>query len=275
MKPHTLLLAASILAGFPFLAHAKIERVVEKSFTVAPGGLLKVETQGGDIQVTPGLGNDVKVVAKEHFRADSEKEADEIAQHLSLQIEQAGSDISAVAKYDGQKKGWFSGGRGALVEVEFVVTVPTQYRARLRTSGGNIHVGDLTGDVDLRTSGGNIILGKIDGAVDVETSGGNIAIEEAVRNVKAHTSGGDVQVKKVVGEARLSTSGGNIRVDAASGSVHADTSGGDVTARFVDTIPSDCSLETSGGNVKVQVTVPLQPLSSMRAPPAERFAFPV
>lgn len=253
MKPPSLLLAASLLAGFPFLAHAKIERVVEKSFTVAPGGLLKIETQGGDIRVRPGSGDQVKVIAKEHFRADSEQEADEIAQQLSLQIEQSGSDVSALAKYEGKRKSSFWGMNWPPVQVEFIVTVPSKYRARLRTSGGNIEVGDLMGEVDLRTSGGNIILSKIDGPVDVETSGGNITIDEAVRSVKAHTSGGDVHVKKVAGEAHLSTSGGNIHVDAASGSVHADTSGGDVLARFVDTIPSDCSLETSGGNVKVQV----------------------
>jgi hypothetical protein len=51
MKTHSWALAAALCAGLTLTAHAKIERVVEKSFTVQPGGVLTVETQGGNIRV--------------------------------------------------------------------------------------------------------------------------------------------------------------------------------------------------------------------------------
>lgn len=252
MKPLMLLLAAGLFA-LPFSASAKIERVIEKSFTVTPGGLLKVETQGGDIRVTSGPGDEVKVVAKQHFRADTEGEADEVAKELSIQIEQTGSDVSAVAKYEGKRVDKLWRAPWPPVQVEFVVTVPSNYRANLRTSGGDIRVGDLKGDVDLRTSGGDIVLTKIDGNVEARTSGGDITIEEALRSATANTSGGDIRVRRVVGPATLSTSGGDIRVDGASDVVHAKTSGGDVSAHFMDTISADCTLRTSGGDVTVSI----------------------
>jgi len=252
MKPQFLLLAVGLLAGLPFSASAKIERVVEKSFTVTPGGLLTVETQGGNIHVASGSSEEVKVTAKEHFRANSEAEADEIAKHINLRIEQSGADVSAGAKFENDSLSSFWR-RGSRVEVEFVVTVPAKYRAHLRTSGGNIGIGDLGGDVDLRTSGGDIRLGKIDGEVVAETSGGTITIDQASRRVKAHTSGGDVRAGRLGGEAQLSTSGGNIQVEAAAGRVQAETSGGNVSATFVDALSADCVLKTSGGNVNVKV----------------------
>lgn len=252
MKTTTFLFTASLLAALPLSAHAKIERVIEKSFNVSPGGHLTVSTRGGNVRVDPGTGDVVKVVAKERFRADSEKEADEIANKLTLQIEQSGADVSALAKYEGERGFSWSGSR-SLVEVDFVVTVPAHYHVDLHTSGGNIAVGDLMGEAKARTSGGNVDLGKIEGPVNASTSGGNISVNEVRREAKLHTSGGDIRVTKVLGETEAETSGGNIKILETSGKVRARTSGGDVSAAFATTIPGDCSLETSGGSVKVTV----------------------
>lgn len=255
MKPPSLFLFAGLLALLPLAAQAKIERVVEKTFAVAPGGRLHVETQGGNIHVTLGAGNDVKVTAREHFRAQTEAQADEIAERLSVTIEQSGADVTAKSKYangDGMRS-WFSSG-SQRVSVDFEVTVPSKYNAQLRTSGGNVSIANLGGDADVSTSGGNIDLGKIEGRVDARTSGGNITISDVLRSVKATTSGGDVHVGHVTGQADLSTSGGNIHVEGSAGVIHAETSGGDVSARFVEnSLPGESVLKTSGGNVNVRV----------------------
>ena len=44
MKTRMFLLVAGLVALAPFSAFAKIERVVEKTFTVQPGGTFKAET---------------------------------------------------------------------------------------------------------------------------------------------------------------------------------------------------------------------------------------
>ena len=108
----------------PIILHATINRTVEKTFTVQPGGTLRVETAGGNITVEPGAGNMVKVVAKERIRADSEKEADEVLKNLTLTIEQQGNDVSAKARYNHGASSWFGSQR---VQVDFVVTVPGRY----------------------------------------------------------------------------------------------------------------------------------------------------
>lgn len=254
MKPHILLFGGALLALLPFSAQAKIERVVEKTFAVSPGGLLTVKAQGGNIRVEPGTGNQVHVVAKERFRADTDDAADEIAKQIQLTMEQSGADVTATAKIEGKNRlsSWFGFGSSG-VQIDFVVTVPTKYRADLHTSGGNIDVGDLVGDVDASTSGGNVSVGKIDAPVSVQTSGGNIKVGEAMRSLKATTSGGEIRIDRVTGDADVSTSGGNIHIGSASGVVHAETSGGDVSAHFVQKVAGDCVLKTSGGNVMVWI----------------------
>lgn len=243
-----LLLGLALVA--PLALSAKINRTVEKSFTVQPGGNLNVRTSGGNITVLTGDGHEVKVTAQERIAADSEEKADELLKHLDLTIEQQGNDVSATAKY-GKQSGWRWGSQP--VSVSFTVVVPKQYSVDLNASGGNIKVESINGRARLRTSGGNLELDRVDGEVNGSTSGGNIRLQEGTATVKLTTSGGDIQVDRAGGEADLSTSGGDISINAVRNRVRASTSGGDVTAGIEGALSGDCTLSTSGGNVTVTV----------------------
>ena len=251
MKSHTLLLAAGLLAFAPVSAHAKIERTVEKTFAVQPGGELKVETQGGDIRVQTSPDPAVKVVAKQQIRASSDAEADELLKKLTLTIEQQADGVSASARYE--KTSGFHFGSWPPVQVDFIVTVPVNYHVTLKTSGGDVTVGDLMGRVHARTSGGDVTLGKIAGDIDAGTSGGNVRLTEGSATVKLGTSGGDIRVGRAVGPTDLDTSGGDIDIKSVENTLHASTSGGDVSAGIGGALKGDCRLGTSGGRVRVTV----------------------
>jgi hypothetical protein len=252
MKTRTLFFAAGLVAFVPLSAFAKIERVVEKTFTVQPGGTLKVETSGGGIVVESGAGDSVKVVAKEVIRADSDAEADTLLKDLTLTIEQQGNDVTAKAKYASSPLD-FHLGSWPPVQVSFVITVPGHYHADLHTSGGGIKVGDLTGNVFARTSGGGIKIGQIDGTVDAHTSGGDIRLDSCTGDTKLDTSGGGISAQRIVGKADLHTSGGGISVKLVENALQAHTSGGGVEAAIAGTLKEECSLSTSGGSIRVAV----------------------
>lgn len=250
MKTLIRFLVIGLLGVSAALARDPLERVVQKSFAVQPGGMLKVETQGGDITVRPGEGNEVVVVARQKIRARNDAEADELLKKLQLDISQSGNDVTAVAKYEKRVPGvnfrfW------PPVQVSFEITVPTRFDTQLGTSGGDVVIGDLTGAMQAGTSGGDIKIGRIDGTVKASTSGGDIELLESTGAAKLDTSGGDIEVGRVVGATKITTSGGDIDVDAVEGSLSAHTSGGDVTARLSGALADDCSLGTSGGDVKV------------------------
>lgn len=255
MKTSSLFLAVGLFAVLPLLAQAKITRVVEKSFTVQPGGTFRAGTAGGDIIVKPGTGDQVHVIARQVIRTDSEAKADEILAKLELTIEQQGNDVVAKAKYDGSGKGIVISGFWPPVTVNFEVTVPARYNVELRTSGGDIGVGDLQGKIDARTSGGDIELGRITGEVDAHTSGGDIELGGATGAVKLHTSGGDIDVGPVAGAADVSTSGGDVKA-TYDGGPQADagfrTSGGDVEIIVAATAAFRIDAATSGGDVKTR-----------------------
>ncbi len=251
MKNPLLLLTLGALLALPVSLSAKIVRTEDRTFTVQPDGLLKVATQGGDIIVKTADIGEVRITARKTIRASTEKEADELLEPLTLTFEQGDGGVTAEAKYE--KKGtwgWFK--NWPPVQVDFLVTVPSRYHADLRTSGGDVEVGSLTGNVKIHTSGGDIRLERIDGGVDAGTSGGDVTLREGTARAKVHTSGGDIRIDRAGGPVEANTSGGDIVINSAEKIVRAHTSGGDIRAVLTAPLDADCSLGTSGGDVTVR-----------------------
>ena len=247
-----LLFSAIFVTVSTVSAQADVDRVVEKTFTVHPGGNLQVSTQSGRIDVQTSNDGKVKVTAREHIHADSDSEADALLAKLTLTIEQQDSGVSAVAKYEDQPWG-FHWDSWPPVQVDFLVVVPARYNVDLKTSGGGIEVADLDGTVLARTSGGSVALGHISGDVDARTSGGGMRLAAGGAKVRLTTSGGSIRVGQAAGPADLRTSGGSIEIDAAENTLLAHTSGGSVRATFVGSLKGDCSLSTSAGQIRVSV----------------------
>lgn len=244
---------AALLAAPVFGAStARFERVLEKTFSVAGVGTLEIETQGGEIRVSPSTDSTVKVTAKQRIRASNEAEADEFLKKLELTMEQTGNDVLLRSKYEKRASSFFKGSWPP-VQVDFIVTVPASFATKLSTSGGTINLGDLNGEIFARTSGGSIKIGQAGNKVDAHTSGGSITLSRAGGPVVLKTSGGSIKVGEVAGSAELATSGGGIEVDSVSGALRANTSGGSIRAIIAGGLKEDCVLSTSGGGVRVAV----------------------
>jgi hypothetical protein len=187
------------------------------------------------------------VQATEKIKAHSVEEAVDLLRNLTLTIAADDDEVTAKAEYE--KFGWGS----RPVQVDFLVTIPQHFDVTVKTSGGDVKIGDLTGKAHARTSGGNVSLGKIEGDVDAHSSGGNITLDEGAGAVRLGTSGGNIHVGRAVGRTDLDTSGGDIRIGSVENAVRAETSGGNVSGAILGALKGDCVLRTSGGQVRVAV----------------------
>jgi hypothetical protein len=251
MKNFLTLVALGAALALPAALQAKITRVVEKTFAVQPNGSFKATTQGGDITIQTHDLNEVRIVAKQQFRTDSEAEADDVIKKLTLTLAQDGNAVTAEASYE--KSSSFFRGSWPPVQVSFVVTVPKYFNVNLTTSGGDITVGSLNGNAKARTSGGDLKFARIDGEVDGHTSGGDISLKEGTARANLRTSGGDIDIDRAGGITQVSTSGGDIKLNSVAQLTSATTSGGNITAVLTEPLKNDAELRTSGGNVKVTV----------------------
>lgn len=201
----------------------------EQSFTVGKGSSLDVSVTGCEILIKTADKNEIFVVVEGIDDEDMEY----------VKMKQSGDEVSVSyrPKWSGHSDG------------RFIITVPTQTKLDLRTSGGDIELqGNLTGDAVGSTSGGNITIEKIKGMVRMSTSGGDVRTGDIDGKADLRTSGGNITLASVNGEATVSTSGGDIRIEKVAKKLDARTSGGDIE---VGDIGGDASVSTAGGDVRV------------------------
>ncbi|MCZ6507495.1 MAG: DUF4097 family beta strand repeat-containing protein [Acidobacteria bacterium] len=242
MLPRNLTPSAALaaLAALVLIAPAvALADTVERTFDVAPGGTLKIDTDQGSIDIRSAPGNQVRIRVERKARSGSDAD-------FELRFEQRGDDVIVTGERPGS--GWFGSRR---FRVRFEIEVPQRYNLDLDTSGGSISIADLEGDVDCHTSGGSISIDDIDGKVDCRTSGGGIDIGRIEGSVLAKTSGGSIRIDRSGGSVVAKTSGGNITVHEVLGSIEATTSGGNIKATISQQPQADCRLSTSGGRVEL------------------------
>ena len=231
---------------------AGIKRDVNKSFQVSPGGELVVETDLGSVEVRAGRGNEVNVEILLETETSKEEKAEQIFNDFTVDFEQQGNDVYVTGECAKSDNGWrFWETRRKPLRVSFIIEVPREYNATVRTSGGNISVGNLKGAVRVKTSGGSLSFDQIEGPVEGNTSGGSIQLAGCTGSADVTTSGGSIEIGRVEGDVVAHTSGGSISVDEVFGTIDASTSGGSVTVHLSEQPKAGCRLETSGGNVTV------------------------
>lgn len=211
---------------------------------------LKSETSGGNIHVFGQTTGDAKVEVYVHSNnGDRYLSHDEAQKRMDgtvdLTVALDGGTLKAVAKHKGNwdDDNWRHG-----VSVSFVIYVPEAVSSDVETSGGNIHLSDLTGTENFTTSGGNLHLENLSGKITGETSGGNVSITDSKNEIGLRTSGGNMHATNCSGTITMTTSGGNVDLRNVKGTIHANTSGGHIEGDGVD---GELRTSTSGGNIRL------------------------
>lgn len=218
-----------------------------REFSVLPGQNLKVSSpSGGNITVKSWAKNTAQINV---FYPSSRS--------INSNFNQEGNTVSVVVNNSQSYK------RGQL---KIECFVPKDFNLELKTSGGNLDIGGINGNINGKTSGGNIALNNVEGEVNLRTSGGNYLIEQVSAKGSVETSGGNITVNSLTGNMQVKTSGGNIilknssfqgdvrtsggNISFTDSKIHGDisTSGGDIE---IDQAPEGAKVHTSGGDISI------------------------
>ncbi len=251
--PTLCLCLAMLFATFSLFARDSFEGKPYRTenFVLKDEGKLQVETSGGSIAVLGEDSDEVTVemfVKKQNSWKDwfSDEGVEEALQDYTIDIEQHGNKISAIAK---KKRGnWGSNS----LSISFRITVPNHVSTDLNTSGGSITLDNVVGEQAVNTSGGSLDFSNISGNTVAHTSGGSITINDFDGELDANTSGGSIRLGNSTGELNVHTSGGSIVMDGITGSVEATTSGGSIRAD-IENLGDYLTLHTSGGSINAVV----------------------
>ncbi len=233
------------------MARADQERVIEKSFEAAPGGLLTIDSDRGSVMIIGGEDNRIGVEIYLKVKQSNSEKAEQIFDDFQIEFEQDKNDLTIYAEYMGKNKSWWGNNDRNRLKVEYYISIPKQFDIDIKTGGGSITVEEMNGNADISTSGGSLNLKKVIGDIRGRTSGGSINLKDCDGFVDVKTSGGSININRIKGEINARTSGGSINVEEILGSIDAATSGGSVSARITGQPKEDCRLTTSGGSVNV------------------------
>ncbi len=237
---------------------------IQRQFTVTPGSRLIVDADTGDLELKAGETSEFKITIVREVHCATEAEGKKALADHQITFDQTGDTVTVKATNPsllGKARIFNNPG----FQVHYTLVVPNQTRAELKTSGGKIVVGDLTGELTGHTSGGDIQVATFQGPMVLVTSGGGIHVKAAAKSdlstsggdivagqisgsLNARTSGGGIEVGDVRGSAEVKTSGGDIKLGKIGGAVKAHTSGGGLRLTSVD---GEAILETSAGDIHV------------------------
>ncbi|HWK06968.1 MAG TPA: hypothetical protein VNS58_25210 [Puia sp.] len=218
-----------------------------KSFARGAVQLVRAETSGGSIRVSGADTSDIKVevyIQSNNGRGiglSKEEIQKRLDEDYELTISLADNKLTATCK---AKDGFMDWKRS--LSVSFRIVVPQNVSTNLATSGGSIHLANLSGTQDFRTSGGSLHIDQLSGKIKGRTSGGSIHVLHSKDDIDLSTSGGSIEAADCHGKIKLATSGGSLHLNALQGDITASTSGGSVHG---DDIEGELVTHTSGGSI--------------------------
>jgi hypothetical protein len=209
-----------------------------------------VKTSGGSISVSGAAGEAPRIEVYVHGSNNQELSKEEIAKRIAedyeLDVSVSNHEVHAMAKRkheDGFNLNW-----RRQLSISFKIFVPKQVNTHLGTSGGSIHLDNLSGDENFSTSGGSSHVDALTGVIKGETSGGSIEVANSGNEINLQTSGGSIRATNCHGKIKLETSGGSLHLQDLKGSINANTSGGSISGNNIE---GELITGTSGGSVNL------------------------
>ena len=247
MKKLSLLFASVFVSAFIFSIGANGQQrdpLITRTFQATTIKAAEVITSGGSINLNGDAGSQAVVevfVSRDNWPVARIKQTLEENYIIDIKVENGKLYVEA------KQKSNFNQSRQGL-NISFKISVPKQVNSNLRTSGGSIRIGNLSGSHDFKTSGGSITVDNVSGNINGQTSGGSVNVKNAHDNIDLKTSGGSITASDCSGKINLVTSGGSVTIRNLNGNINATTSGGSITA---SNIQGTLKTGTSGGSMRL------------------------
>jgi hypothetical protein len=212
----------------------------DKTFSVQGPVQLEVSTGSGDVQVSVGSGNEVRIHGEIHAHGWSSDDA-----HRKMQ------EIAANPPVSQENNLIRVGGVGQRVNnlsIDYRIEVPAATELHCGTGSGDVQVSGIQGPATFTSGSGNVKATGIGNDVQATAGSGDITFSDIQGQVQVTTGSGDISVRGAKGAVRLHTGSGKLEIGAPNDAVVAETGSGDV---IVDGAHADLRVRTGSGDVQI------------------------
>ena len=171
------LLAASAACDIAMAEHKEQETSEwRKTYELQPGGRIEIGNINGRIDVRPGEGNAVEVIARKIARGATREAAKDALGRIEIKEESSPSMVKIETKLQRGNGGLFGGGS---LQVEYTLRVPRNLELRVSTVNGGVEIEGVTGKVSAEATNGGIRARDISGQIEATTTNGGVEVDLA------------------------------------------------------------------------------------------------
>jgi DUF4097 and DUF4098 domain-containing protein YvlB len=215
---------------------------------------LYVSTGSGNIHITQGSGNEIRVTG--HVHASWSAFGD-----VGSRIQQIVSNPPITQTGNTVRVGDTSGDRTLYnnISIDYEVTAPADVALNLRSGSGDIEVNNVGRWVGATSGSGNVRAHGVHGPAELQTGSGDIELGESSQgDIKAKTGSGSVRIHGLDGGLTVKTGSGDVEADGrVTGASGVSTGSGDVRLKVAP--DSHFTLEASTGSGDIRVHIPGAP----------------
>ena len=199
-----------------------VNKVIEKTYNVNPGGRLTVNADSGSIDIQTHTQDSVEIVITKKSKKPSNKRVEKMIADFQVTFEATHSDVSITGAFQRDKRYWRWHPLFNLrhLDIHFLLTVPQRYNVDVNTQSGSISIHGITGAVQAKTDEGNMRFNRINGPLSGKSDASNITLANCQGTVDIKTSVGNIEAEVTTQPQHpwnLRTSTGNI-----TGTLNAD-----------------------------------------------------
>ncbi len=236
-----------------------------RTVRIGRNGTFDLSNVSGDIVVTGGGGEDVRIDATKRVRGN-EADAKALLQAMQIQVSER-SGLVEVRTELPRRRNW-SGG------VDFTVTLPASANVAVRTVSGDVRISNVRGELRAETVSGDVVASQLGRVRVLKAVSGDIQVTDAeggeltagtvsgdviarglrVKTIELESVSGDVRFTDVESErVNLRTINGDIEYSgrlARSGRYDLQSHSGDIRLAAVGNTGFDVDANTFSGDIR-------------------------
>jgi DUF4097 and DUF4098 domain-containing protein YvlB len=195
---------------------------ISRRLRLGRNGTFDLQNVSGDVVVTGGGGNDVRIEAIKRVRHPNESEARALLQAIEVRIDERNGNVEVRTDYP--RRNW-SGG------VDYTVTLPREANVVLRSVSGDIRVSNLNGELRAESVSGDVVAASVRRIRQAKTVSGDVEITDSDgEEVTGTTVSGSIMTRGVKARSvDLTSVSGDLRMtDVESDRTFVKSVSGDV-----------------------------------------------
>lgn len=227
---------------------------VSHTFKIGGSGELQVGNYAGDITITRGDGNEIRVEAVKTARARTEEQARELLPAVRVEFTERAGRAEAKTIYPSEQFGP-SRQRNVSVTVSYTITAPQGTRLNVRTLAGNVSSTGIKGELSLVSISGNV---RVVGGARVTTAtstSGDVEIRDVQSDTPleaSSTSGNIIVAQSRAPRMELGTISGVVTIENVQAEeIEAHSLSGDVNVAFPFAKNGRYELNSHSGNIHI------------------------